>query len=1063
MVNDSTRGYSVYLSDETNNIRGSGILFYPGGDFMFVFTAAHVVDGLKNIRIAVLKEIDSSTDNYEEYHTEVVNTQVFYSPLDKVTVQDGERIHSEDLAIIKVAKPSNIDITITNFFVTEKYRNSSVYIQGFPNGVPDNEKTIEYLDCLHGYILVNSADGNRFTVKIDDNTLDKSNRISELEGLSGSPVWDDNEQENGLLGLLSQAYGTTALLSKVFSVKSRQIRSLMKDKFNIVIERKLDGVTDDEIAVKYYKPTEFNGTLPLEETIEYNKWIDDGLSTVYEYLQDYKLQKAIDKARDIVADPRYGSLDKEVKSNAKKHLLYCYEIAYMDDEFDALEEEMRGEGLIEEHDVLRQFTRSFMKKQYHKTKEAAQLCIDTWNGTQRESILSFAKVFLFLSKAYVDNLSVEETILKILDDKENIIYPTDKIEDTALIYQMIGYVYGEKYHDYINAVRFLNRAFSIGDDSIVLESLAAAYYFLAISNATDEAGRISDISKIDRKMLYKARECFLIIKEKADDLFWSGTMTRMGLCVYNTFVFMQDNYRVLTMYQDVKKYLHNLNNDEWRDVERKYAIICAQKGEIDTSMFTHITKEDKAFLTALASSARCFSMIYATIASIPRERIKNISEFEAEIKNTIQLLEESVAQIDNNDRPQIYINLIDIYGQGTMLLGWDSKDRIVDLFDSLRSFGNEDMLKSISNYIYELENPIEESIKRFKDTFEKKKDIHSWLELNKLYIRHGLFDEADNMYRTLFSEHNELIKDEPEFAYRGFIDYVTMYKRDLKFALQCYLDAKDSFKDTDIEGFWELELMWCSNSFNEPDRFETERKHFVDKGLVSLEIYHSTAFIAQLTNLNENKAKEHFDYLQQRPFLFEYINAVIDIRKGVTQFLNWIGAIQPNFPPPPDSMIDQRAETVRKKYDNETWHRKIDKQFLNQFRIKKEIAIDAWSLYQLAYRDTLDDLEQFDSVNVTHLSIIRLLDELSRTGNQRIRTILNYLKASEKMHIYSAGFKAQLEVRNVTDYFEPESTAAVAVEKDCIFVYGDPVVNEKLIERFGKQIIRISDLDKVIK
>ena len=34
-----------------------------------------------------------------------------------------------------------------------------------------NEKTIEYLDCLHGYILVNSADGNRFTVKIDDNTL----------------------------------------------------------------------------------------------------------------------------------------------------------------------------------------------------------------------------------------------------------------------------------------------------------------------------------------------------------------------------------------------------------------------------------------------------------------------------------------------------------------------------------------------------------------------------------------------------------------------------------------------------------------------------------------------------------------------------------------------------------------------------------------------------------------------------------------------------------------------------------------------------------------------------
>lgn len=205
MVNDSTREYSVYLSDETNNIRGSGVLFYPGGDYMFVFTAAHIVDELKNIRITFLKEIDSSIDKYEEYHTEVLNTQVFYSPLDKVTVQDGERIHSEDLAIIKVTKPSNIDIAITNYYVIEKFRNSSVYIQGFPNGVPDNENIIEYLDCLHGYISINDADSKRFTIKIDDNTLDKSNRIQELEGVSGSPVWDDNEQENGLLGLLSIA------------------------------------------------------------------------------------------------------------------------------------------------------------------------------------------------------------------------------------------------------------------------------------------------------------------------------------------------------------------------------------------------------------------------------------------------------------------------------------------------------------------------------------------------------------------------------------------------------------------------------------------------------------------------------------------------------------------------------------------------------------------------------------------------------------------------------------------------------------------------------------------
>ena len=161
-------------------------------------------------------------------------------------------------------------------------------------------------------------------------------------------------------------------------------------------------------------------------------------------------------------------------------------------------------------------------------------------------------------------------------------------------------------------------------------------------------------------------------------------------------------------------------------------------------------------------------------------------------------------------------------------------------------------------------------------------------------------------------------------------------------------------------------------------------------------------------------------------------------------------------------MTEQRANAVRKKYEDETWHRTLDNKFINQFRIKKEIAIDAWSLYQLADKNILDDLEKFDSVYVTHLSVIRLLEELSRTGNQRIRIILNYLKACDNIHIYSAGFKAQLEVRNVTDYFEPESTVAVAAEKDCIFVYGEPDINKILIKQFGNRIIRISDLDKIM-
>lgn len=96
----------------------------------------------------------------------------------------------------------------------------------------------------------------------------------------------------------------------------------------------------------------------------------------------------------------------------------------------------------------------------------------------------------------------------------------------------------------------------------------------------------------------------MIIKEKADALFWAGTMRRIGLCVYNTFVFLHDNYRILTIYPDVKKYLTKLPADAWRDVEMKYAKVSAQKGEIDAEEFPHITEKDKSLLEAIARSSK---------------------------------------------------------------------------------------------------------------------------------------------------------------------------------------------------------------------------------------------------------------------------------------------------------------------------------------------------------------------------------------------------------------------------------------------------------------------------
>lgn len=612
------------------------------------------------------------------------------------------------------------------------------------------------MECLHGNVVVNPADSNQFTIRLDDTFIDQGARVCELQGLSGAPVWDDDENVNGLLELLASAYGTNALLSKTHATKAQQIRSIMKERFDILIERKLEGIPEEDVAGNSFTPTRFNGTLHEDIKSDVEKWIQEQLAGLRVIIEDLKLQKAIDRGVELCTDTRYEILSRNSKRRLKQYLLYCYEIADKDEEFETLESEMRSEGLIKEHDTLRLFTRPFMKREFAKTAEAAQSCIDTWDESERNSLLSFAKAFLFLSKAYTDNLPVEETIGQLLNEEENFIFPTDETEDDALVYQMIGYVYGDKYRDYVNSVRFLNRSYRIGFDSIVLESLGAAYYNLAVYDATDENGIIPDIRKIDQKALYKARECYLIVKGKADELFWSGTMRRMGLCVYNTFVFLNDNYRILTIYRDIQKYLPNLTDDEWRDVEMKYAKIAAQKGEIDTDEFRHINTKDRLLLDATAVACRCSNLIEDVTANLPGTNIKDLPQFAKELKNTIRYLENAVRKIDRKDCVPIYVQMINIYGRGMLLLGWDKIDKLNDLYGRLSEYADSDLLETMSNYIFEMSAPIEEPIERFKSTFEKKKNIINWQELNHLYIRHGMLDEADKMYRELLSERERI-------------------------------------------------------------------------------------------------------------------------------------------------------------------------------------------------------------------------------------------------------------------------------------------------------------------
>lgn len=76
----------------------------------------------------------------------------------------------------------------------------------------------------------------------------------------------------------------------------------------------------------------------------------------------------------------------------------------------------------------------------------------------------FEKCSKKISRAYVEDAPVEETIGKLLDEKECLTIKIEDMETEALVYQMLGYVYGEHYKQYVKSVRCLNRAYRLGQD-----------------------------------------------------------------------------------------------------------------------------------------------------------------------------------------------------------------------------------------------------------------------------------------------------------------------------------------------------------------------------------------------------------------------------------------------------------------------------------------------------------------------------------------------------------------------------------------------------------------------
>lgn len=1038
-----TREYSVYISDDKKTSCGSGMLYYPGyGDVFYVFTCAHVLEGMQNVELTLLLPEKPERDLYKESKFTVPASQVAYYPLDKVADNvSGGTSHSHDVAVIPVRKPEQLNLKRSEYFVAEAQSGDKIFLQGFPGGRNEGEYLIEVLDVAYGTVLCNVPKKATFMLRLEDSFINAGDRVYEMEGFSGSSVWNCNEGKLCSYGLLSEGF-REIYRAKLNTVKIEYIRRIMKNRFNVLMESKIPCIPETDVAES---SEQFDGTLVQvpDVFINSNNWIDKRIGEIRAYIDDLKMQRAIDLCKQTISAQQFERCNADTQKRLMQHLLYCYEICLLEEEFNALEKEMNSRGLLNGHDPMRRMTRLFNMHEYEKTRQFAEEVLKDNPNNQ------VAKMFSVICKAYTAGAGEEETVRQFVDDRERLKINVQDKDTQSLIYQILGFVYCTHYHSHERAVRCLNCAYRISSDKMVLETLAMAYYFLAVKDAVDKDDKIIP-EKIDRESLFKARECYLIVLEKADELFLKGTIRLAGLPLYNTFVFSNDFYRVLTLYPKLITCLKFSNSAQLRDIEMKYARIRCMEGQIDTSQFKALADTDKVLLKTLAEISLCTQAFEQVHSGYQVD-----AQLETMLANTISHTEKNLEQISDREELNIRVALINLYGKGILLFGWNVISDINRHYSYVEQSGNEKLIIAMKNFIFELEHPFEESVKIFRKSFEVNPSIETWSELRNLHIRHGKLDLADALYKELFLDYPQIYEKEPEFAFRSYIDFVIGNKRDIKDALQCFIATKNKFHDIDIAGFLELELMLYTSTFNNPERFEEERLSFVERGLIPKDNYHLNALAAFMCNLNEEKSKVHFESLNVRMYEKLPIECI--------HYLVWQKKLKPCEDSGWTGMIPDKIDAVTASYNNENWRSKAD--FLVQkhkFQLGHTLAVDAWTLYLLAESGNLELLNSLDHLYVSHSTVNRIMFEICHYPNIALHVVLEYLKDSKHVHIQSADFEHQLVVRNKVPYDEPASTVAIAKEVGCPAMIGEPKLSWGLVKSFANLILRPSDLNSIL-
>lgn len=376
-------GYSVLITDDDKNRRGTGTLFYSeGSDFFYVLTCAHVIYTSENVRIQILLPTEGDP---EETTVIATKDQFHFSPIDEPTVIDNESEHTCDIAIIECEK-NEIPLEPTRYTMYPMTNGECIVAIGYPRG---GEGTVYYQqDELTANVFRAQSNQDYFVIRITDGFLNAADRKPELEGFSGSPVWDKQKLEEQIYlfgGLVAKGVGDNISRGRVNVMNARLLQSLMKDEFGIYIETRLPSVQSNDIAPGYEEHRETADQIAVRAG-----WVENERRKAQMYVDSLQLQKAVDSTRSAIENAEFQRCTNDQKLSLYAVLQEAYRFAEDYDVYDQISEEMRQVGIYNEKEFLTEAVKYFEAQDKDKAEEYIIKALEKNPTGNEERVLALA-------------------------------------------------------------------------------------------------------------------------------------------------------------------------------------------------------------------------------------------------------------------------------------------------------------------------------------------------------------------------------------------------------------------------------------------------------------------------------------------------------------------------------------------------------------------------------------------------------------------------------------------------------------------------------------------------